>query len=138
MKNLEVKHFKNEMSDYCYLESKLKRIEEMQLELDTKRGLHAIRYDKEAVQGGPDPLTVELRRLDDIEKSTYLENTHAMFKSRLDYIDNFINGSEIGDSIKKIHCLSTSTYDLEAKKLFVGTKTLKRRVNREIIKYLSE
>jgi len=136
--NLDIRHFKNELTDYNYLVSKISRLKDLQLELDTKRGLHAIRYDKEAVDGSPDPLTAQLNKLNDIEKAEYLERELNKLNERLGRIDRFIKSSMIGESIKKIHCLGTSTYEKEAKDQHMGIKTLKRRVNKEIFEFLLE
>lgn len=134
--NVDVNHFKNKLKDYYYLKSKISRIEDMMLELDVKRGVRAVQYDREYSGGSQDSLYLSLKKLDDTEKADYLDRMYIEYTNRLAYITNFIRGSEIGDSIMKIHCTGTSTYDREASKLFMSTKTLKRKVNREIAKYL--
>lgn len=133
----EVKHFKNQLSDYYYLKSKLARIEDMQIELEAKRGVKAIQYDKEYTSGSIDPLVAELKRLDDTEKADFLDKEWIKYSNKLDWIENFLKSSEIGTSIKKIHCLGESSYEKEARRLYMGVMTLKRKVNREIVKYLA-
>ncbi len=134
--NLDIRYFKNELSNYNYLVSKIARLKEMKLEFDTKRGLHGIRYDIDPVQGSKDPLISEFNRLNDIDKAEYLDRELKRLNERLDLINKFINDSMIGESIKKIHCLGISTYEKEAKECHMGTKTLKRRVNKEIFEFL--
>lgn len=134
--NLDVNHFKNELSDYYYLKSKITKIEDMILELEVKRGVRAIRYDKEATQGSIDPLTAALNKLDDTERADYLEKELLKYQSKLEYITNFLRASELGDSIMRIHCTGQSTYEKESQVLYMGVRTLKRRVNSEILKYL--
>lgn len=134
--NLELNHFKNELSDYYYLKSKIAKIEDAILELDVKRGISAVRYDKEATQGSQDKLMVELNKLNDIDKYDKLQSDLMYYQERLDRITAFLKFSEVGDSILKIHCLGTSTYEKESRKLFMVNKTLKRRVNKDIMDYL--
>jgi len=134
--NIEIKHFKNELSDYTYLTSKIKRLEDMKLELDTKRGIRAISYDKEITQGSPDPLLVELKRLDDCDRAEYLDNQLTDYNKRLKHINDFLDTSDLGIPIKRIHCLGTSTYEKESKSMYLSIRQLKRKVNREIIDYL--
>ena len=138
MANLDVNHFKNELSDYYYLKSKIAKIEDLILELDVKRGVRAVRYDKEVVQGATDQLILEQRKLDDIEYAERLENEHQRYLNKLEHITNFLKQSSIGDSIMRIHCTGESTYEKESKRLFMGEKTLKRKVNREIIEFLQK
>jgi len=134
--NLELKHFKNELSDYNYLKSKISRLETLKLELETRRGVSAIQYDKEITQGSPDPILIELKRIEDCDRADYLDKELLKFYKRLDYINNFIDHCEIGTSIKNIHCLGTSTYLQESINLSYSVRQLKRLVNKEIIKYL--
>lgn len=135
--NLDVNHFKNELSDYNYLVSRIRRLEETKLEFETKRGLHGIRYDRDPVQGSKDPLIAELNRLNDAEKADYLDREIRKNKAKLQRIESFLSRCRYGQSIRRIHCLGTSTYEIEAKSMFMGIKTLKRRVNREIMNYIS-
>ena len=135
--NLDINHFKNQLSDYNYLVSKIARLEEMKLEFETKRGLHGVRYDREPVQGSKDPLIAELNRLNDVDKADYLDRELRRHKARLNSIESFLSRCRYGASIKKIHCLGISTYEAEAKSMFMGTKTLKRRINKEILNYIN-
>lgn len=136
--NLEINHFKNKLSDYMYLKYKLRDLKEEKLVLDTKRGIHAIRYDKVTVQSSPDPHQQELQRIADEEKNAYLESKLKEYTNRLNEINDFLNASKIGESIKKIHCTGESTYEKEAAILYVGVRSLKRQVNRDISNYLIE
>lgn len=132
---LEIKHFKAQLMDYSYLISKLARIHEAQVELETQRGVHAVRFDKE--HGGTDPLLRELQKLDGIERAVFLEEQEQKFRKRLDYIMKFIDTSPIGPSVFRIYCTGESTYQKEADRLYIHQMALKKKVNREIAKYLN-
>lgn len=131
---LDIRHFKNELADYGYILSKISRLEDQRLELEAKRGAHAIRYDR--VGTNPDPLSVNLNRLSDIDKAEYLSNQIKQFMDKLERINRFLDSCDIGEPIRRIHCLGTSTYEKEAKKLNLGVKTLKRKVNKRILDFL--
>ena len=75
---LEIKHFKAQLMDYSYLISKLARIHEARIELETQRGVHAVRFDRE--HSGMDPLLKELQRLDAIERADFLEEQEIKFR----------------------------------------------------------
>ena len=89
------------------------------------------------LHGGTDPLLKELQRLDAIERAAFLEEQEQKFRKRLDYIMKFIDTSPIGPSVFRIYCTGESSYEKEADKLYMASKSLQRLVNKEIIKYLN-
>ena len=133
---LEIKHFKAQLNDYSYLISKLARVREAVLDLETRRGVHAVRYDKGP--SGSDPLLRELNRLKDIDRNEFLEKLEAQYKSELDYIMGFIDQCPIGASVFRIYCTGESTYQEEADRLYMEVSGLKRKVDKEIEKYLKK
>ena len=133
--NLEIKHFKALLNDYTYIVSKLTRVKEARLDLETKRGVHAVRYDR--VPSGGNPLLRELQRLDGVEKNAFLEKLEAQYQSELDEIMGFITYSPVGSSVFKIYCTGESTYKEEAAGLYMDVTNLKRKVNREIETYIN-
>ena len=132
---LEIKHFKAKLNDYSYLISKLTRVREALLDLETRRGVHAVRYDKGP--SGSNPLLKELNRLKDIDRNEFLEKLEAQYQGELDSIMDFIDKCPVGASVFRIYCTGESSYEKEAEQLFMAPKTLQRLINKEIVKYLN-
>lgn len=133
---LEIKHFKAKLNDYSYLISKLTRVREALLDLETRRGVHAVRYDKGP--SGSNPLLKELNRLKDIDRNEFLEKLEAQYQGELDSIMDFIDKCPVGASVFRIYCTGESTYKEEAETLHLHPTVLKKKVNREIEKYLEK
>lgn len=138
MTNYVSEHIKHKLEDYRYYKSEVKLCSMKMEEIDTTRGVHAIRYDKEATQGSSDPITMELTKLELTEQYFYWQKRYDEAKPHLDEINKILSNvdSDLSDAIYNIHCLKISTYEREARKRYMHDKTLQRKVNRELVKYM--
>ena len=131
-----VDRFKHYIADYEVYLKDLEEVKLMKLELDTKRGVKAIRYDAENLKGSKDPLMVQLARLEDIDGAFRLDEEIKQLENIVDQVKKFIETSEFGESVYKIYTTKSSTYLKEAQLHNMSVRNLKRRINREIEKFL--
>lgn len=131
-----VDRFKHYISDYEVYLKDLEEVKLMKLELDTKRGVKAIRYDAENLKGSKDPLMVQLARIEDIDRAFKIDEQIKQLENIVDQVKNFIETSELGQSAYKIYTRKSSTYSKEAQLHNMSVRNLKRKLNREIEKYL--
>ena len=130
-----VDRFKHYISDYDVYLHDLEYAKLKKLELDTRRGVHAVRYDTEK-HGLGDPLNAALKRIDDMELSDKLEKEIEYNKKIVDLIKNYIEISKYGESVYSIYAKKTSTYFKESKKHYLSIRSLKRNINKDIEEYL--
>lgn len=131
-----IDRFKHYISDYEVYLKDLEEVKLMKLELDTRRGAKAIRYDKEYLEGSGDPLMVQLARIEDIDRAFRLDEEIKQLENIVDQVKKFIETSEFGQSVYKIYTKKSSTYLKEAQLHNMSVRNLKRRINREIEKFL--
>lgn len=139
MTNLVEEYLKNKLEDYRYWHYILKTTALKKYELDVIRGLHSVAPKEVCVQGTSDSLNKELRRLeliDAYDKNEQELKTAIVEMKAIQRILLNIKDKSLVLPIFNIHCLKSSTYSKEAKKLFIHEKTLQRKVNRELRKIL--
>lgn len=130
-----VDRFKHFISDYDIYLHDLENAKLKKLELDAKRGVHAVRYDLDK-QGIGDPLNAALKRIDDMELSDKLEKDIEYYKRIVDLIKNYIDVSKYGESVYLIYAKKSSTYYKESKKHYMSIRSLKRNINKDMESYL--
>lgn len=137
MNKLNIEHNKQILSSYKYLKAAIKECEVQMLEIDTERGIKAIRYDKESVQGSQDPLIKELRKLELIDEFDKLEDRYKILLNDMKKVNDILSCVDdlYRNSVFYIHCQKLSTYEKEGRRLYMSALTLKRKVNKELDKY---
>lgn len=130
-----LKHFKAKLSDYNYIKHKISNIRLQIEEFETKRGVHAVRYDVEHT-GSVNHQLLELRRLENADIADDLEFQLSRYLNKLEEINRYLDQSEYKEAIIRIYCQNTSTFAIEANRLYMDRKTLIRRINKEILKYV--
>ena len=119
-----VDRFKHYIADYEVYLKDLEEVKLMKLELDTK------------LKGSKDPLMVQLARIEDIDRAFKIDEQIKQLENIVDQVKNFIETSELGQSAYKIYTRKSSTYSKEAQLHNMSVRNLKRKLNREIEKYL--
>jgi len=135
MNEFALEHMKNILEEYRYYCSIIKKCAINIYEIDIKRGVHAVRYDKEATQGSSDPISKNIAILELIDKRDELEKKMNSAIDQVKSIAKILHmcqDKQIMRAIYLIHCKKESTYDDESKKIYLHEKTLQRKVNREL------
>lgn len=138
MTNFASEYIKNKLENYRYWYAIVKNCASKKYELDVLRGMHSPAIKENCVQGSQDQLNKELHRLELIDIYDNNEEELMVAINELKTIQKILMSvdRELIAPIFKIHCIKTSTYEKEAKKIYMHQMTLKRKVNRELTKYL--
>jgi len=136
MNDYTIEYLKNKLENYRYILNQSQNIENQMLEIETRRLPHAPTFDRVAVQGSSDPLNKELNKIEMTEKLFSLYKEKELLDKQMNEIKEIIEclDSDIQSAVFKIHCLKCSTYEKESRRLFMSEITLKRFVNRELLK----
>ena len=148
MKQYDIERFKRFLADYRALGYDLKeyndRLSQYDLQIETLFDLKGVRYDQVVVQGGPDPHIKERIRLDLIDRQRRIESKISSVQSKLDVIDKFRRfGGEVTEAAFRLYSLKYDsetgeryTFDEESKRLFMSKSSLKRKIDKEIERFL--
>lgn len=153
-------HFKNMLRSYEFfiqekenlefsIESSLKHIELIKdsMVIEPK----SVSFDRVAVQGSPDYHKIEQDRLERVDEAySRIDRTEQKIRAdrnnlriierKIEMINQFISycDKDIGQAAFRIYCLNESTFNIEAKRLFIERKTLQRRMNEEIVNFFKD